>query len=108
MLTIIADKMLTRVAPYSNLRPNLATTFPCSSFNPFTAPEIMPIEEKLAKETRKTEIIPTVRGERLLEILLRSIMATNSFVTSFVAIMLPAVTISVLGTPIRNAIGAKT
>ncbi len=49
MLTIIADKMLTRVAPYSNLRPNLATTFPCSSFNPFTAPEIMPIEEKLAK-----------------------------------------------------------
>lgn len=75
MLTIIADKMLTRVAPYSNLRPNLATTFPCSSFNPFTAPEIMPIEEKLAKETRKTEIIPTVRGERLLEILLRSIIA---------------------------------
>ncbi len=107
MLTIIADKMLTRVAPYSNLRPNLATTFPCSSFNPFTAPEIMPIEEKLAKETRKTEIIPTVRGERLLEILLRSIIATNSFVTSFVAIMLPVATISELGTPIRNAIGAK-
>ena len=72
MLTIIADKMLTRVAPYSNLRPNLATTFPCSSFSPFTAPEIIPMEEKLAKDTRKTEIIPTVRGERLLEILLRS------------------------------------
>ena len=49
MLTIIADKILTRVAPYSNLRPNLATTFPCSSFSPFTAPEIIPMEENWQK-----------------------------------------------------------
>ena len=53
MLTIIADKMLTRVAPYSNLRPNLATTFPCSSFSPFTAPEIIPMEENWQKTQGK-------------------------------------------------------
>ena len=108
MLTIIADKMLTSVAPYNSFKPKRATTFPCSSFNPLTAPEIIPIEEKFAKDTRKTEIMPTVRGVRLFASLLRSIMATNSFVTSFVAIILPAATISLLGTPIRKAIGEKT
>ena len=107
MLTIIADKILTRVAPYSNLRPNLATTFPCSSFSPFTAPEIIPMEEKLAKDTRKTEIIPTVRGERLLEILL------HHHCDKFIRYKLrchnaASATISELGTPIRNAIGANT
>ncbi len=53
MLTIIADKILTRVAPYSNLRPNLATTFPCSSFSPFTAPEMIPMEEKSQDQKQK-------------------------------------------------------
>ena len=57
---MIADKTLTNVAPYNNFSPNRATTFPCFSLRPFTAPEIMPIEEKFANDTRKTEIIPTV------------------------------------------------
>ena len=53
----IALKKLTKVAVNRIFSPCLATRFPFSSFNPFIAPEMIPIEEKLAKETKNTEMI---------------------------------------------------
>ena len=65
------------------------------------------MEEKLAKETKKTEMIAVVRGEKSQLPLANSVMATNSFVTNFVAIKLPASTASFQGIPVMNANGAK-
>lgn len=60
MLMIIPDKMLTSVAPYNSLNPNRATTFPCLSFKPFTAPTIVPMEPKFANEIKNTDTMATV------------------------------------------------
>ena len=60
---IEADNTLTSVEPYTSFRPKRETTLPCSSFRPLIAPAIIPIDEKLAKETRKIEIMPSARGE---------------------------------------------
>lgn len=49
--------MLTNVAPYNNLSPKQATTLPFSSLRALTAPAIIPIEEKLAKDTKKMDTI---------------------------------------------------
>lgn len=103
-----AVNKLTNVAPYSNFNPNFATVFPCSSLKPFTAPEMMPIEEKFANETRKTEMMPTVLLDKDDVISAKSIIATNSFVSNFVAMIVPACTTSDAGTPTMNANGAKT
>jgi hypothetical protein len=61
-LTITADSTLTKVAPYKSFKPNRATTFPCFSLRPFTAPAIIPMDEKFANDTRNTEMIPKVRS----------------------------------------------
>ena len=85
-----AVNKLTNVAPYSNFKPNLATVFPCSSFKPFTAPEMIPIEAKLANDTRNTEMMPTVLLDKEEAISDKLIIATNSFVSNFVAMIVPA------------------
>ncbi len=79
---MIADSTLTSEAPYSNFNPKRATTLPCFSFNPFTAPTIVPIEPKLAKDMRKTETMAAVRSLKLSWILTKSSMATNSYLNS--------------------------
>ncbi|MNC71586.1 hypothetical protein D3C75_1225290 [compost metagenome] len=78
---------------------------PFSSFSAFTAPAMMPMELKLANDTMKMERMPTVRGERSAAILPRSIMATNSLVTSLVAMMEPACSASLPGMPRIQAMG---
>ena len=107
-LTIMADKKLTRTAPYSKRSPKRATTLPCFSLSPLTAPDKIPIEEKLANETKNTETMPNVLGLNSDAISDKFIMATNSFVTIFVAIIPPAETTSDAGIPIIKANGAKT
>lgn len=47
-----ADRMLTSVEPYTSFRPKRDTTLPRCSFRPLIAPATMPMEEKLAKDTR--------------------------------------------------------
>jgi len=69
------------------------------------APAIMPIEAKLANDTRNTERMPSPRGVMLAAIFCSSIIATNSLATSLVAMMLPAFSASLSGMPISHASG---
>ncbi|MNW68882.1 hypothetical protein D3C74_477680 [compost metagenome] len=50
---------------------------------------MIPMEEKLANETRKTDTIPVVLADNVV-CFVRSSMATNSLDTILVAIILPA------------------
>ena len=68
---------------------------------------MIPIEEKLANETRKTDIIAVVRSVKWKLPFANSVIATNSFVTSLVAMILPASTASFHGIPLMKARGAK-
>ena len=68
---------------------------------------MIPIEEKLAKETKNTEMIAVVRSVNWKLPFANSVIATNSFVTNLVAIRLPASTASFQGMPLMNANGAK-
>ncbi len=62
---IEADNTLTSVEPYTSFRPKRETTLPCSSFRPLIAPAIIPIDEKLAKETEEDrDNAFRARGER--------------------------------------------
>src|SRR5699024_11975924 len=79
---------------------------PFCSFSPLTAPTIIPIEEKLANDTKKIETIPVARADMPVPSLTSNI-ATNSFVTIFVAIKLPASTRSFQGTPMIKARGDR-
>lgn len=64
---------------------------------------------KIRERDQKTDTMPIVREDITLSFVMadRSSIATNSLATIFVAMMLPASTVSFQGTPIRNAIGAK-
>lgn len=53
--TTAADRKLTNVEPNSSFKPKRATVLPCFSFKPLIAPATIPIEEKLAKETKNTD-----------------------------------------------------
>ena len=104
----MALKKLTRLALNKIFNPCLATRLPFSSLSPFIAPEIIPMEEKLAKDTKKTERMAVVRAENVQSPFAHSVIATNSFVTSLVAMRLPASTASFQGIPVINAKGANT
>ena len=97
--------MLTNVAPYNNLSPKQATTLPFSSLRALTAPAIIPIEEKLAKDTKKMDTIATLFAERITVPLESCIIATNSLATILVAIKLAASTHSAIGIPMKKANG---
>ncbi len=56
---------------------------------------------------KNTEIIAVVLSEKLKFPCAKSVIATNSFDTNFVAIIFPALTASCQGTPIINANGAN-
>ena len=71
------------------------------------APEIIPIELKLANDTRNTEVTPLACVE-ISDSLPNDCIATNSLESSFVAITEPDCTASFHGTPDRKAKGAKT
>ncbi len=57
----LAESRLTSVALYTSRRPKRETILPCGSFRPLIAPAIMPIEAKLANDTRNTERMPSPR-----------------------------------------------
>ena len=62
------------------------------------APEIIPIELKLANDTRNTEVTPLACVE-ISDSLPNDCIATNSLESSFVAITEPDCTASFHGTP---------
>src|SRR5699024_12233677 len=55
---IAAEINDTSVAPNKSFKPKRATISPFSLLSDLIAPEIIPIELKLAKDTTKTEITP--------------------------------------------------
>ena len=67
---------------------------------------MIPIEPKFANETRNTEIIPFALSE--ISAFGKIPIATNSFESTFVAIILPDWTASAQGIPAKNANGANT
>ena len=90
----------TNVAPNNNFKPKRATMSPFSLFNDLIAPEIIPIELKLAKDTKKTETIPLACSLIPLTSL-KLCIATNSLDSSFVAITEPDCTASLQGIPAK-------
>ena len=85
---IAAEINDTNVAPNNNFNPNLATTSPFLSFNDLIAPEIIPIELKLANDTKNTEVTPLACSEMPFN-LPNACIATNSFDNNLVAIIEP-------------------
>ena len=81
----IAQK-LTKVAVSKIFNPCFATRFPFLHLIP-SSHQMIPIEE-LANETRKTDIIAVVRSVKWKLPFANSVIATNSFVTSLVAMIL--------------------
>ncbi len=90
---MIADSTLTSEAPYSNFNPKRATTLPCFSFNPFTAPTIVPIEPTLAKDMRKAETMAAVRSLKLSCLDFNEVQHGNEFIFEFV---IPILTPSII------------
>lgn len=103
----VAERTDANVEPKSNFKPFLATSSPCLELSALTEPVIIPMELKFAKLTRNTDIIPTAFVDKPAEMSVKLNIATNSLVTSLVAMMLPACTLSAQGIPITKAIGAK-
>ena len=104
---IAAEINDTSVAPNNNLIPKRATTSPFSELSDLIAPEMIPIELKLANETRNTDVIPFACSEISFK-LPSDCIATNSLDNNFVAITEPDLTASCQGTPAKKANGANT
>ena len=78
----------TSVAPNNSFNPKRATTSPFLSFNDLIAPEIIPIELKLANDTKNTEVTPLACSDKPC-VLPSACIATNSFDNNLVAIIEP-------------------
>lgn len=79
----------TSVAPNNNFKPKRATVSPFLSLSDLIAPEIIPIELKLANDTKNTDVTPFACSDKSLS-LPSACIATNSLDNSFVAITEPA------------------
>ena len=83
---IAAEINETSVAPNKSFNPKRATISPFSLLSDLIAPEMIPIELKLANETTNTDITPLACSLMSLTSF-KLCIATNSFDNNFVAII---------------------